>query len=419
MDLSPLLSRLISGGALTEEEAFTIGAAIAAHGVSGLASSPPPTSTASASAVDGCQLSALLALLARDGHGGAPVDALRGFARAFRAAAVPCAAPAPATEPLCDIVGTGGDGSASINISTAAALLAAAAGCRVAKHGSVGVSSRSGAADVLAALGVPHLRPRAAAACLAAAGITFLYAPHHHPGLAAAAPLRRALRARTVFNALGPLLNPARATRLVLGVAAAGAAPAYALAAEAAGAEHAIVVHCALPGGGGLDELAPAGPCEVLEVRSRSGGGGPHTRGSWTEDAAAWSAAPLRRCTAADLEGGGPADNAALLLHLFVGAAAWADAAAVAALPAVGAPPRRANIAAIADAVALNAGAVLFVAGRAQSIQEGTAAARAPLERGAAAEKLREWRAAALRAAADEEERERSEAAAAAAAPPR
>ena len=406
MNLAPIIARLLSGGeTLTGGEAEALGCALAAAAAAGGAAASPPA-PAEAPGLCQLQLSALLVLLAREERYTAAQ--LTGLARALRAAAlvVPgeaaAAAPAAASAqpPLVDIVGTGGDGAHSVNISTCAAVVAAACGARVAKHGSVGATSRCGAADVLAALGVPHVGPAGAAACLARARLAFLYAPLFHPALAAAAPVRRALRCRTIFNLLGPLTNPAGARRLVLGVFAPALLPLYAEAAAALGAEHALIVHCALPGGGGLDELAPAGACAVIEVRA---GVAPHAH--YTVDAAAWAGpGALPRCTAADLEGGDAAVNAALLRHLLAGEAAWADAAAADALPRVGTPPRAPNIAAMAHAVALNAGACLYVAGEAASLQAGCAAALAALRAGAGAAKLRNWSAAAQAAARDERE---------------
>jgi anthranilate phosphoribosyltransferase len=209
MDLSPLIQRLIAGGApLSGAEAEALGHALAQSSPGGGAGAG---AGGGAAALCPLQLSSLLSLLARDDEaaaasagaaaGGYTSAQLVGLARALRAAArrVPLAG---AAAPLVDIVGTGGDGSNSVNISTGAAILAAAAGATVAKHGSVGASSRSGAADCLASLGVAHCGPAAAARCLADERLAFLFAPLYHPALAAAAPVRRALRARTIFNLL-------------------------------------------------------------------------------------------------------------------------------------------------------------------------------------------------------------------------
>ena len=414
MDLAPIIARLVAGGgSLTEEEAAALGAALAATVPASAPISHSSTIGAQikpAAILCPLQLSALLALLSRSDEaaaargdtspeGGSYTSAsLVGLARSLRKAAlVPdCGQPLP--DALVDIVGTGGDGSSSVNISTGAAILASSAGAAIAKHGSIGASSRSGAADALAALGVPHLPPAAAGACLVTQRLAFLFAPLYHPALAAAAPVRRALRCRTLFNLLGPLLNPTGARRLVLGVYAPRLLPVYADAAAALGAEHALIVHCALPDGGGLDELAPAGVCSVIEVRA---GLSPHA--AYALDAAAWNGAgALPRCTAADLEGGGPADNAALLRHVLAGEAAWDDAAAVAALPRVGSPPRAPNVTAMAHAVALNAGACLYVAGLTPSLQAGCADALTALRAGAGAAKLSSWRAAAQALAVSE-----------------
>ena len=383
-DLRPYLEHLVrSSAALPEADAISIASAIADGGV------------------DACQLSALLALLAARGEQASVVFA---FARVFSARAVRVAWPPPpsisASEPLAplmppppllDIVGTGGDGHNSVNISTAAAVLAAAAGCTVAKHGSVSVSSRSGSADVLLCLlGAPHVPPRLAGRCLAEAGIAFLFAPLYHPALLAASPVRKALRIRTIFNILGPLLNPAGARRLVLGVFAPALLPIFAEAASRLGAEHAIIVHCHGSGGGGLDEFAPVGVNEYVEVR----GGAisePRHLDCGCADFAAAAGGAVPRYTVADLEGGSPADNAAIIRHILSGAAAWGDAAQSAALPDVGNPPHRPHIPALASAVALNTAACLRVYGKAPSVEEGYAAAMALLRSGAAAGSLARW----------------------------
>lgn len=403
------MERLLRGGEdVSAEEAYLLGQAIAAGSVCHT------------------QLAALLALLSARGE---TADLVFGLARALRehASAVDVAAAGCDLSSLLDIVGTGGDGHNSVNISTAAAITAAAGGCTTAKHGSVSVSSRSGAADVLLHLGVPHLPPHQIGPCLKDAGVAFMFAQKFHPALAAVAPVRRALKFRTVFNVLGPLINPAGAKRLVLGVFAPRLLPLYADAAARLGAEHALIVHCELPAekcascraaaasvdsgaaaapadsaaasgssactcasAGGLDELSPAGINHVIEVVK-----GAALR-RFIVDAGDFAAAhggPVPRCTVADLEGGTPEDNAAIIKHVFGGEAAWSDAAAVAALPAVGKPPRRPNIPAIAQAIALNAGACLYVCRRPgiDSVESGYAAAMQLLRSGAAAATLSRW----------------------------
>ena len=156
------------------------------------------------------------------------------------------------------------DGSGTFNISTAAALVAAAAGAKVAKHGNRAVTSKCGSADVLEALGIPVTLSRSdAVAALRNNGFAFLLAPNHHPALKAISPLRRALGVRTILHVLGPLLNPAGAKRQVMGVYSARLVPAVAEAMTMLGVKHAMVVH----GDGGLDELAISGTSTVAEVR--------------------------------------------------------------------------------------------------------------------------------------------------------
>src|SRR5438552_2670728 len=173
----------------------------------------------------------------------------------------------PSRDDLVDTAGTGGDGAATINISTAAALVAAAAGAGVAKHGNRAVSSASGSADVLEALGFElELSPDRIARSIDELGFGFLYAPTHHPGFRHAAPVRRELATRTVFNVLGPLTNPAGARAQIVGVYSPDLVWTIAKVLARLGSRRAFVVH----GAGGIDELSPAGPnlvCEVTEGR--------------------------------------------------------------------------------------------------------------------------------------------------------
>jgi len=170
----------------------------------------------------------------------------------------------PVGEPLLDIVGTGGDGSHSFNISTATTFVAAAAGARVAKHGNRGVSSRSGAADVLEALGaVIDLQPEQVAECLAETGVGFMFAPNHHPAMKAVAPVRREMGVRTLFNILGPLTNPAGAPNILMGVFHPDLVGIQIRVLERLGIERALVVW----GRDGLDELTLGGATMVGELR--------------------------------------------------------------------------------------------------------------------------------------------------------
>ncbi|MGA2286258.1 MAG: anthranilate phosphoribosyltransferase [Dehalococcoidia bacterium] len=206
------------------------------------------------------QLAAFLTALRLKGE---TVDEIAGMARVMRAKAcrVDCKGA------LLDTCGTGGDGSGTFNVSTAAAFVAAAAGAKVAKHGNRAMSSRCGSADVLEALGGKiDLSPEDAAKCLDETGFCFMFAPRFHPAMRFAAGPRREIGIRTVFNILGPLCNPAGATRQVLGVADGSLGEKMAQALARLGCEHALIVH----GEGGLDELSPAGPSQVWEVRESS-----------------------------------------------------------------------------------------------------------------------------------------------------
>src|SRR3954471_1594443 len=191
---------------------------------------------------------------------GETVDEIAGCADAMREHVLPVE---PARADLVDTAGTGGDGGRTFNISTAAALVAAAAGAGVAKHGNRSVSSASGSADVLEALGFElALSPERIAQSIDELGFGFMFAPTHHPAMKHAAPVRHELAARTVFNVLGPLTNPAGARAQVVGVYSAELVPVIADVLAKLGAQRAFVVH----GAGGVDELSPAGPNLVCEV---------------------------------------------------------------------------------------------------------------------------------------------------------
>ncbi len=260
------------------------------------------------------------------------------------------------TEGVVDTCGTGGDGRGTFNISTAAALVAAAAGVPVAKHGNRSVSSRSGSADVLAALGVViEIEPETAAASLERVGIAFLFAPRLHPAMREVMPVRRELGLRTIFNVLGPLTNPAGARRQVMGVYAPDLVARLAHVLADLGAEHALVVH----GEDGLDEITTTGPTRVAEVRD----------GEVRLSTLSPESLGLPRATLADLAGGTPEENAATMERVLAG-----------------------EKGPLADVVAANAGAALYVAGRAESLPAGVEAARAVLASGAAAAKLDELR---------------------------
>jgi len=296
------------------------------------------------------EIAALLVALAMKGE---TAEEIGGAALAMRARvrAVPHHRP-----DALDTCGTGGDGRGTFNVSTAAAFVAAAAGVPVAKHGNRAVSSRSGSADVLAALGVEIERqPEEAARQLDTIGLAFLFAPLHHPAMRAVAPVRRALGVRTLFNLLGPLTNPAGARRQLLGIYDGERVVTIARVLADLGSERALVVH----GEDGLDEITTTGTTRVAEVDDgevRSYEVTPEELG-------------LERADLGRLAGGDPAENAAAMERLLAGAPG-----------------------ALADLVAANAGAALYVAGRADSLREGVTMAREILAGGAAAAKLEQLR---------------------------
>ena len=218
------------------------------------------------------QIAAFLVLLRAKGETG---EEVAGLARAMLASGVEVALDAAGDlrgRALLDIVGTGGDGIGSVNISTGATVIAAAAdggdAVAVAKHGNRSVSSLCGSADVVEALGVAlELGPEGIRSCVREAGIAFMYAPVFHPAMAAVGPVRKALRVRTAFNLLGPLLNPARASRALVGVYSPAVAPLMAAALGRLGVERALVVHSA-----GMDELTPLAPAIVIEASGGKAG---------------------------------------------------------------------------------------------------------------------------------------------------
>jgi anthranilate phosphoribosyltransferase len=295
--------------------------------------------------VQGPEVAAVLVALRMKGETGVEVAAA---ARAMRARALPVTSAAAGR--TVDTCGTGGDAAETVNISTAAALVAAAAGVPVAKHGNRSVSSRCGSADVLEASGVDlDLSPTALGRLLDEIGIAFLFAPRLHPAMAAVMPVRRALGVRTVFNLLGPLTNPAGVRRQVVGVWGVDVLSLVAEALAELGAEHALVVHS----DDGLDELSVHAPSRVLEVRAGA------VIGDWRVDPAALG------ITAGDreaLRGGDAAENAARLKAILGGR----------------------ERSAASEAVALNAAAALHVGGLADGLEEGLERARAVLAEGSA-----------------------------------
>jgi anthranilate phosphoribosyltransferase len=235
-----LLEQLIAGLDLSQTEASELLRALAAG------------------ETEPCLAGALLTALRIKGEA---AQEIRGFALAMRELAKRPAL--PAGRPYVDIVGTGGDGSGSLNLSTGSALLAAAAGLEVVKHGNRSISSRSGSADVLAALGLPMpLDEQAAVRCLEQTGFTFLFAPHYHPAMRHIAPVRQALGVRTVFNVLGPLVNPAEPPFHVIGAASEALASLMAESLAEMPLERAFVIH----GAAGWDEPTPIGPFVCFDV---------------------------------------------------------------------------------------------------------------------------------------------------------
>jgi anthranilate phosphoribosyltransferase len=295
------------------------------------------------------QLAALLVALRMRGE---TVDELAGFASAMRERVLKVDAP----EGTIDVVGTGGDGSGTFNISTAAALVVASTGVPVAKHGNRAITSKSGSADVLEALGVriDHSAESAAAA-LRDYGFAFLFAPAFHPAMKHAGPTRREIGIRTSFNLIGPLTNPAGATRALIGVGAPEAAARIAEVAGVLGTERTLVVH-----GAGVDELPLDGSGVLFDVA----GGRVETR---PVHAAAFG---LGAAPTSALAGGTAAENAAIVEAVFAGESG----------------PRR-------DVVLLNAGAALVAAGVAPEIGAGIETARAALDAGKPADLLARLRA--------------------------
>ena len=277
-------------------------------------------------------------------------DEIAGCAEAMRAHVL---AVTPRRDDLVDTAGTGGDGARTINISTAAALVAAAAGAAVAKHGNRAVSSACGSADVLEALGFElEQEPERIAQSIDELGFGFLFAPSHHPAMRHAAPVRKELATRTVFNVLGPLTNPAGARAQVVGVYSEHLVRTIAEVLARLGARRAFVVH----GAGGIDELSPVGLNFVAEVVD----GAVHER---TLDPEAELGLP--RCSVDELRGGMPAENATAVREVFAGADGG----------------RR-------SAILLNAAGAIAAAGHAEDLREGLEVARRTVDSGAAAERL-------------------------------
>jgi anthranilate phosphoribosyltransferase len=330
IELREILERLLQRRDLQEPEAGELLVAL--------------TDPAVAPAMSGALLAALRSK-------GITPDEVRGFAGAMRSLARrPQLPPGP---PAIDIVGTGGDASGSFKLSTGAALLVAAMGVRVVKHGNRSVSSRSGSADLLEALGLPlPLDEKAAGDCVAATGFTFLFAPHYHPAMKEVAPVRRALGVRTVFNLLGPLTNPAEPPFSLIGAYSHEAAKLMAETLAGMPIQRVFVIH----GEPGWDEATPVGPFELYDVQP----------GKVTREVRDPLDLGLQRCTPADLAGGDAVQNAAGLRAVFEGRDHGPHC----------------------DAIVLNAALALEVSGAVPSAAAGVVAAREAIKRGDAARLL-------------------------------
>ena len=306
------------------------------------------------------QIASLLTALAVKGI---TTDELTGFAAAMRRAAVPVDVATP--DALVDTCGTGGSGLPTANTSTLCAFVLAAAGAPVIKHGNRAATGRCGSMDVLEELGVAiDLDPDVAADLLAETGITMLFAPRFHPAMRHVAPVRRALGFRTVFNFLGPLCNPAGSCRQLLGVSDAAMAPRMAEVLAALGTRRALVVR----GEYWLDEISLAAPTRTWELRD----------GEVVQGVIEPEDVGLQRADFEDFAGGDRAANARRFLDVIGGRETGPQA----------------------DHVALNAGAALYVAGRAPDVAEGVRMARDTLQSGAAMTRFEAYRVASQAAAA-------------------
>ncbi|XUX00794.1 MAG: anthranilate phosphoribosyltransferase [Dehalogenimonas sp.] len=281
---------------------------------------------------------------------GETIDEMVGLARTMRAKALPVASGGP----VVDTCGTGGDGAGTFNISTAAAIVAAACGARVAKHGNRAMSSKCGSADVLEALGVRiNLTPVEVAECLDKVGVAFMFAPVFHPAMKHAGPPRKEIGIRTVFNLLGPLCNPAGASSQVIGVPNKDLVLKMAATLRALGGTHSLVVH-----GEGLDELTVTGQTHVCELINDE----LHRYTMVPEDFG------LPRYSLDEVKGGDARWNAAAMLRMFQG-----------------------ETGAFRDAAGLNAAAALLASNRVQTLGEGVTLALDAIDRGKALAKLEKF----------------------------
>ena len=252
--------------------------------------------------------------------------------------------------PFCDIVGTGGDGMNTINVSTTSALVAAACGIKVAKHGNRGVSSKSGSSDLLEQLGIDlNMSPDTARRCLDEVNVCFLFAPNYHGGIRHAMPVRQALKTRTIFNVLGPLINPARPDFMLLGVYSEQLVRPIADTLLAMGLTRGMVVH-----GSGLDEVAIHGPTQVAEIKD----------GQITEYQITPEQLGLQRFDISAIQGGEPAENRQITEALLAGQGTDAQQ----------------------GVIAMNVAPLLVMNGQADSLKEGVAEVLAVLKSGRAKE---------------------------------
>jgi anthranilate phosphoribosyltransferase len=281
---------------------------------------------------------------------GETIDEITGAVSAMRAKMLKVEAPADAI----DVVGTGGDGSGSVNVSTCAAFIVAGAGVPVAKHGNRALSSRSGAADVLAALGVKiDLSPEQVSRCVTKAGIGFMFAPAHHPAMKNVNPTRVELATRTIFNLLGPLSNPAGVTRQMVGVFSRQWVQPLAQVLKNLGSESVWVVH----GSDGLDEITLTGPTFVAALE----------KGAIRSFEVSPEDVGLKRVAGEALKGGDAEANASAMRKVLAG-----------------------EPSAYRDVALLNAAAALVVAGRAKDLKEGLSLGTKSLDEGAPAERLKQ-----------------------------
>lgn len=331
MSAREAIKTIVDGGSLTESQATDVMDAIM-------------TGEATPS-----QIAALITALRVRGE---TVDELSGFARALRSHVQPV--DVPDDRPVIDTCGTGGDEAGTFNISTTAAIVIAGANVGVAKHGNRSVTSQSGSADVLEALGVTiDLPPAAVARSIREVGIGFMFAPSYHPGFRHAGPTRREIGVRTVFNFLGPMTNPAGLRRQIIGVSAPGAARMMAEALGRLGSERVLIVFSPE----GLDELGLGEDSHIVEFDAEQGGAREYTMGP--------EMVGLKRARVESLAGGDAAHNAEITRRILSGAQG----------------PSR-------DVVLFNAGAGLYAAGVVENVAQGVELAAATIDSGQAAETL-------------------------------